>query len=482
MVEKHGDERRSDINPMPLSMDREDLIEERAIVISLSGDDYIRHLPVETFRVQNRGGKGIKGVATKEEDVAKTIISCFSKDRILIFTNKPFDVEEGHSKFGKMDGRVYGIKAWETPQVSRQSKGTHIRNVLDKFQENEKIVSILSISKEMQKNPEGHFIFFATKLGKVKKTSLESFIKINKNGKRALILAQGDELVSVRHGKEDSHVILISSQGRALRFKPSALIPKKDNETGETTMKPVLSVKIPNTQPNNGLKLISSKREKLGKLVGMIVSDDDNTGVLTISKYGMAKRTRVGSGLQIEDLDSEGNIKTNEDGSSKMRYDGFKLSTSKGNQGNFSMFLRSSGQPVGLSRDKFGKMTDKEKIEWHNSKFPDNPLKTQKSLENCWPEDEIVRVHQIPNEGDQIFLLAESGMMIRLNAAQTKETLGKSIRSAGTRVMEVRNKKDGGFIDSLISSARLPAELIDGENENDSSDEGQDNHATGEEE
>ena len=214
----------------------------------------------------------------------------------------------------------------------------------------------------------------------------------------------------------------------------------------------------------------------------IVIPIDIDKSYGTMHTPDMYKRYKVISGLQIEDLDSEGNIKTNEDGSSKMRYDGFKLSTSKGNQGNFSMFLRSSGQPVGLSRDKFGKMTDKEKIEWHNSKFPDNPLKTQKSLENCWPEDEIVRVHQIPNEGDQIFLLAESGMMIRLNAAQTKETLGKSIRSAGTRVMEVRNKKDGGFIDSLISSARLPAELIDGENENDSSDEGQDNHATGEEE
>ena len=100
MVEKHGDERRSLIDPMPLSMDREDLIEERAIVISLSEDNYIRHMPVEAFRVQNRGGKGLKGVTTKDEDFPKSILTCFSKDRLLIFTDQ---------------GRVYGLRAWETP-------------------------------------------------------------------------------------------------------------------------------------------------------------------------------------------------------------------------------------------------------------------------------------------------------------------------------------------------------------------------------
>ncbi|RPG74284.1 MAG: DNA topoisomerase 4 subunit A, partial [Euryarchaeota archaeon TMED248] len=88
MVEKHGDERRSYIDPMPLSMDREDLIEERAIAITLSEDNYIRHLPVESFRVQNRGGKGLKGVATKAEDTPQLIITCFSKDRLLIFTDQ----------------------------------------------------------------------------------------------------------------------------------------------------------------------------------------------------------------------------------------------------------------------------------------------------------------------------------------------------------------------------------------------------------
>ncbi|MBA4734455.1 MAG: DNA topoisomerase 4 subunit A, partial [Candidatus Poseidoniales archaeon] len=134
MVERHGDERRSEINKMPLSMDREDLIEERAIAITLTDDNYIRHVPVESFKVQNRGGKGLKGVATKDEDSPQSIVTCFSKDRLLIFTNL---------------GRVYGLKAWETPQGSRHSRGTHIRNLLENLQEGEDIVSILPISKDL---------------------------------------------------------------------------------------------------------------------------------------------------------------------------------------------------------------------------------------------------------------------------------------------------------------------------------------------
>ena len=155
MVEKHGDERRSHIDPMPLSMDREDLIEERAIVITLSEDNYIRHTPVDTFRTQNRGGKGLKGVTTKSEDTPQLILSCFSKDRLLIFTDQ---------------GRVYGLKAWETPEGSRLSRGTHIRNLLESIRDEENIVSILPLSKEILENPEGRFLMFATKMGLIKKT------------------------------------------------------------------------------------------------------------------------------------------------------------------------------------------------------------------------------------------------------------------------------------------------------------------------
>ena len=109
-------------------MDREDLVAERALVISLTQDNYIRHLPVEAFRLQIRGGKGLKGVATKDEDAPAAIVTCFSKDRLLIFTDQ---------------GRVYGLRAWETPLASRYGRGTHIRNLLQKIRDDEKVISIL---------------------------------------------------------------------------------------------------------------------------------------------------------------------------------------------------------------------------------------------------------------------------------------------------------------------------------------------------
>jgi len=460
-TDKHGDKRRTHIDPMPLSMDREDLIEEKAIVISLTEDDYIRHLPVETFRVQNRGGRGVKGVTTKTEDAAKMIVSCFSKDRILIFTNKPFEVDVGHQHHGRMDGRVYGIKAWETPQASRQAKGSHIRNVLDRFQPNEIIVSILPISKEMEKEAEKYFIFFATRNGKVKKTPLTDFLTINKRGKRALILPAGDQLVSVRHGKQDATVVLISNKGRACRFQPS--MTKERDGVANQILKPYGR----NTQPKVGIKLNrkipgTEEIESLGHLVGMVVSDDEDIRVLTISKYGMAKRTRLGSGDMVPKLDGEGNPIVDDNGEIEKVRDGFALSKNRGTQGATAMGLRLAGVPPGQDRKRWQALSKKEKLAWHNDKYPENQLKTAPALEKLWPRDEIVRVHQIPDVSDQIFLLAASGMMIRFAANQTASS-GRTAK--GTWVMEVRDKENGGFNDEIISSARLDAELIDEEDE-----------------
>ena len=167
VVERHGDERRSSIDPTPLSMDREDLVAEEAFVISLTQDNYIRHLPVEAFRLQNRGGKGLKGVATKEEDAPSKIVTCFSKDRLLIFTDM---------------GRVYGLRAWETPSASRHGRGSHIRNLLGGIRDEEKVISILPLSRELIENPEGNYLMFATTNGRIKKSRLSEYVKINRNG------------------------------------------------------------------------------------------------------------------------------------------------------------------------------------------------------------------------------------------------------------------------------------------------------------
>ena len=392
MVERHGDERRSIIDPMPLSMDREDLIEERAIAITLSEDNYIRHMPVEMFRVQNRGGKGLKGVATKNEDTPQLIVTCFSKDRLLIFTDK---------------GRVYGLKAWETPLASRHARGSHIRNVIEKIQDDENIVTILPISRDLLESPDGHFLLFATRLGLIKKTKLEEYVRINRNGKYALrFKLDNDSLVNVRTGTNESAVVMISSTGFASRFACSDIRSSGRVSAG------VYGIKTGNRKNADG-----------GHVVAMMSTENTDTQILTITRNGMAKRSRLGTSEKIPDLNVEGVQKIDaETGEGKMRTDGYRK-TKPGAKGAYTMNL---------------------------------------DHENG---DYIISARQIPNLDDNVFLLTKKGMMIRINAGQTKETKNK--KSKGTRVMELRNAKKTGFVDHIIFAARLPAELV----ENDSLDD-----------
>jgi len=397
MVEKHGDERRSSIDPMPLSMDREDLIEERAIVISLSEDNYIRHMPVESFRLQNRGGKGLKGVTTKDEDFPKSILTCFSKDRLLIFTSH---------------GRVYGLRAWETPSASRYGRGTHIRNLLAGIRDEEKVISILPMNKQLIDDPDGHYLIFSTLNGRIKRSQLSEYVKINRNGKYAIKFAEGasDSLVAVRSATEEDHVVLVSAKGNACRFMPAEVRKRVDPSTGEEQTTQLVRVQGRVSQGVSGMKLSKGDR-----VIGMIVTDDFETSVLTVSKHGMAKRSRLGSGEMIAVTDeATGGPVIDENGEAVVERDGYRR-TNRGTKGVKTMAL-----------DK---------------------------------DDEIVAVRQIPDLNDQLFMLTSKGMMIRMASVQTKETLGKVTK--GTRIMELRKPDKKGYADEIIFVARLPSSLVD---------------------
>tara|TARA_Y100000748_G_scaffold119906_1_gene100634 strand:- start:1067 stop:3763 length:2697 start_codon:yes stop_codon:yes gene_type:complete len=397
VVEKHGDERRSHIDPSPLSMDREDLVAERALVISLTQDNYIRHLPVEAFRLQNRGGKGLKGVATKDEDAPAAIVTCFSKDRLLIFTDH---------------GRVYGLRAWETPLASRYGRGTHIRNLLQGIRDDEKVISILPMDRELIENPEGHYLIFATSQGRIKRSKLSDYVRINRNGKYALKFAsESDSLVQVRPATDADHVVLVSSGGYACRFLPAEVKTRTDPASGEVQTTHTVRVQGRVSQGVSGMKLQSGD-----SVIGMIVTDDFDTSVLTISKYGMAKRSRLGSGSMIQVTGEDGTQLVDDEGEPVMERDGYRK-TNRGTKGVRTMALSD--------------------------------------------EDAIVGLRQIPDLSDQLFMLTGSGMMIRMPATQTKETLGKVTK--GTRIMELRGADKKSHIDEIIFVARLPAELIDGD-------------------
>ena len=393
LVDRHGDDRRSFIDPMPLSMDREDLIEERAIVITLSEDNYIRHTPVETFRTQNRGGRGLKGVTTKTEDTPQLITACFSKDRLLIFTDQ---------------GRVYGLKAWETPLGSRQSRGSHIRNLLESLREDENIVSILPVSRELLEEPDDHYLLFATRLGLIKKTALSEYVRINRNGKYALrFKKEGDSLVNVRSATNEHDIVMISTTGYASRFNCGAIRASGRVSGG------VYGIKVSDRNGSGG-----------GVVAGMVAMLSADEHILTISKYGMAKRSRLGTAAKVPDTDAAGNPKFEDDGSPKMATDGYRR-TKPGAKGVRTMKL------------------DEEQ------------------------DDSIISVRTIPDIDDHLFLLTKSGMMIRIRVSQTKETSGKSTR--GTRVMELRDKQKGGFTDEIIFSSRVSASLLDVDDEDEES-------------
>ena len=399
VVEKHGDERRSHIDPTPLSMDREDLVAERALVISLTQDNYIRHLPVEAFRLQNRGGKGLKGVATKDEDAPAAIVTCFSKDRLLIFTDQ---------------GRVYGLRAWETPLASRYGRGTHIRNLLQGIRDDEKVISILPMNRDLIEEPEGNYLIFATSQGRVKRSRLSDYVRINRNGKYALKFANDDDsLVQVRPATDTDHVVLVSSGGYACRFVPAEIKTRTDPASGEVQTTHTVRVQGRVSQGVSGMKLQSGD-----SVIGMIVTDDFDTSVLTISKYGMAKRSRLGSGNMIQITNEDGTSLVDDEGEAMLERDGYRK-TNRGTKGVRTMALSD--------------------------------------------EDTIVGVRQIPDLSDQLFMLTGSGMMIRMPATQTKETLGKVTK--GTRIMELRGSDKKSHVDEIIFVARLPAELIDGDDE-----------------
>jgi DNA gyrase subunit A len=393
LVERHGDERRTHVDPMPLSMDREDLIAERAIVITLTNDNYIRHLPAEAFRMQNRGGKGMKGVSTKNEDFPTSLITCFSKDRLLIFTNRPATKMVNDEEKPYIEGRVYGLKAWETPQGSRTSRGSHIRNILG-LKDDETVVSIIPLERslvdELESQEREHYLAFATRKGVIKKSKLSDYIKINRNGKKAINLAAEDELVTVRVGTDDHDVVLVSNNGRACRFDLGSVRTQGRVTSG------VRGIRLDDGCILSGM--ITAEKEEFNE-----------THVLTLTKQGMGKRTILGSGMMF---DSEGNEV--EPGTEGAKRDGYRR-------------VKRGGKGV------------------RTMNFNDG--------------DEISRVHQVPNLEDQLFLLSGKGVVIRINAGQTKETAGRV--SKGTRLMELRAKDKSSFIDELIYSARMPADLAE---------------------
>ena len=197
--EKYADERRTNIDMSAIEfIEDESLIPEEDIIIALTHNGYIKRTTSDTFKLQNRGGVGVKGMNTHEEDFVEHIVSLCTHDYILFFTNK---------------GKVYRLKGYEIPEFSRQSKGLPVINLLQ-IEKEEKINSILSIERE----DTAKYLLFATKQGIVKRTAIAEFDNIRNNGKICISLRENDELISVQKTTGEDSILLGSSDGRMVKF------------------------------------------------------------------------------------------------------------------------------------------------------------------------------------------------------------------------------------------------------------------------
>lgn len=198
--EKYGDERRTTIDMTAIEyIEDESLIPEEDVVITLTEKGYIKRIACETYRTQNRGGVGVKGMSTNEEDFVEKMINLSTHDYVLFFTNK---------------GKVYRLKGYEIPEYSRQAKGLPIINLLP-LEKGEEINSIIPLN---QKN-DFKTLVFATKKGIVKRTNIEEFDNIRVTGKICIKLKENDELIGVRKTKGDSNILLASNAGKMAVFQ-----------------------------------------------------------------------------------------------------------------------------------------------------------------------------------------------------------------------------------------------------------------------
>ena len=251
--EKFGDDRRTTVELQAYDMEVEDLIPEEDVVVTITNTGYIKRVPATVYRTQRRGGKGVTGMETKEEDFVVNLFTASSHDYILFFSSK---------------GQCYWLKTYRIPVGSRYAKGKPIVNLLPRLEAGERILDMIAVREfDPQRT-----IVFSTKLGKIKQTRLDAFKRPNVRGIRAIALNEGDELVEARIADGDMEVILASAGGSANRFSLREVRAMGRTAAGV-----------------RGMRL-----RKDDRVVSMALVRSDETELLTVLESGYGKRTKVG--------------------------------------------------------------------------------------------------------------------------------------------------------------------------------------------
>ncbi|MBP3929002.1 MAG: DNA gyrase subunit A [Peptostreptococcaceae bacterium] len=248
--DNYADERRTEIRHAEGEIDMKDLIENEEVAITLTHFGYIKRMPIDTYKSQNRGGRGISALTTREEDFIKELITTHTHSKLLFFTNK---------------GKVYRLNAYEIPEGKRQAKGTAIVNLLQ-LGSDEKIATVISLDSDSNQE----YLLLATKNGIVKKTKREEFKNINKSGLIAIGLREDDELIGVRATDGNEEVILVTKEGMSIRFDENDI-----RHMGRTAM----GVKGISLNPND-------------QVVAMNLCSEGNE-LLVVSENGFGKRTSI---------------------------------------------------------------------------------------------------------------------------------------------------------------------------------------------
>ena len=203
--DKYGDDRKTKIVAAEGEFDVEDLIKEEQCVVALTHFGYVKRMPIDTYKSQKRGGKGITGIATREEDFVKEIFTCSTHDTILFFSNK---------------GKVYRLRGYEIPEAGRTAKGTAIVNLL-MLDGGEKISAVIPIANFA----EGKYLLMATKNGIIKKTALNEYMSVRKSGLIGITLKEDDELIDVRLTDGEDNVVLVTRKGMCITFDEKDVRP-----------------------------------------------------------------------------------------------------------------------------------------------------------------------------------------------------------------------------------------------------------------
>ena len=247
---KYGDERKTSIDMTAIDyIEDESLIPEENIIVTVTKNGYIKRCTSDTYKIQNRGGVGVKGMSTNDEDFVEYLLNLSTHDYIMIFTNK---------------GKVYRLKGYEIPEFSRQSKGLPIVNVLP-VEKDEKISNIIKLNVENKEK----YLILATKQGLIKRTSLEEFENIRATGKICIKLKENDELIGVKKTNGESNILLASSEGRMNVFDENEIRVMGRTASGV-----------------KGINLGSAKCVSIEN-----VNDDDNIVIVTENGYG--KKTLI---------------------------------------------------------------------------------------------------------------------------------------------------------------------------------------------